>query len=62
MKVFLLEELGGGLYGNMHFKSFGKVGDIGTVPIDCIGFSGRLPFGKSREVFNELLAGLLKMP
>ena len=61
MKVFLWEELGDGLYGNVHFKSFGKVGNVGTVPIGRIGFTSRLPFGKSREVFNELLAGLLKV-
>ena len=38
MKVFLWEELGDGLYGNVHFKSFGKVGNVGTVPIGRIGF------------------------
>lgn len=43
----------------MYFGVFGKVGNVGSIPVDGIGFSGGLPFEKGGEVLCELVVNFL---
>ena len=36
MKRSLSVDLGGGLNGNVYFKVFGKVGNVGSIPVDGV--------------------------